>query len=157
MVFNILQICRGNIRGWRLGMQGVFVPGDGEPLPVFFKLPISEISEIDDHKSVRELLTSSLSHLLKSYVPPHFLTYWTRHSFTPWFPMFLSHSWPPDTPPWPDRDLTPHHGQIVTLRLSYKLSWPEARMEVNMSADWGEEGEINISPDNIEVGGRVSD
>jgi len=64
--------------------------GDGEPLPVFFKLPISEISEIDDHKS------------------------------------------------------------IVTLRLSYKLSWPEARMEVNMSADWGEEGEINISPDNIE-------
>ena len=25
-------------------------------------------------------------------------------------------------------------------------------MEVNMSADWGEEGEINISPDNIEVG-----
>ena len=26
---------------------------DGGPLPVFFKLPVSEISEIDDHKSVR--------------------------------------------------------------------------------------------------------
>ena len=26
---------------------------DGGPLSVFFKLPISEISEIDDHKSVR--------------------------------------------------------------------------------------------------------
>ncbi len=24
----------------------------GGPLPVYFKLPISEISEIDDHKSV---------------------------------------------------------------------------------------------------------
>jgi len=63
---------------------------DGGPLSVFFKLPISEISEIDDHKS------------------------------------------------------------IVTLRLSYKLMWPESRMVVNASADWGEEGEINISPDNIE-------
>ena len=39
----------------------------------------------------------------------------------------------------------------MTLRLSYKLSWPESRMVVNKSADWGEEGEINISPDNIEV------
>ena len=29
---------------------------DGGPLPVFFKLPISEISEIDDHKSVTILL-----------------------------------------------------------------------------------------------------
>ena len=41
--------------------------------------------------------------------------------------------------------------QIVTLRLSYKLVWPEARLVVNESADWGEEGEINISPDNIVV------
>jgi hypothetical protein len=41
--------------------------------------------------------------------------------------------------------------QIVTLRLSYKLQWPESRMAVNTTADWGEEGEINISPDNIEV------
>jgi hypothetical protein len=39
----------------------------------------------------------------------------------------------------------------VTLRLSYKLQWPEARMAVNTTADWGEEGEINISPDNIVV------
>ena len=28
----------------------------GGPLPVFFKLPVSEISEIDDHKSVRFFL-----------------------------------------------------------------------------------------------------
>ena len=32
------------------------LPEDGGPLPVFFKLPISEISEIDDHKSVTILL-----------------------------------------------------------------------------------------------------
>ena len=42
--------------------------------------------------------------------------------------------------------------QIVTIRLSYKLQWPELRMNVNESADWGKENEINISPDNIEVG-----
>ena len=41
--------------------------------------------------------------------------------------------------------------QIVTIRLSYKLQWPEQRMIVNESAAWGKEGEINISPDNIEV------
>ena len=41
--------------------------------------------------------------------------------------------------------------QIVTIRLSYKLQWPEMRMIVNESADWGQENEINISPDNIEV------
>ena len=29
-------------------------------------------------------------------------------------------------------------------------------MVVNASADWGEEGEINISPDNIEVGKHQS-
>lgn len=29
-------------------------------------------------------------------------------------------------------------------------------MIVNESADWGKENEINISPDNIEVGGRSS-
>ena len=39
----------------------------------------------------------------------------------------------------------------MTLRLSYKLVWPEARLVVNESADWGEKGEINISPDNIVV------
>ena len=44
--------------------------------------------------------------------------------------------------------------QIVTIRLSYKLQWPEQRMIVNQSADWGKEDEINISPDNIEV--RIS-
>ena len=42
--------------------------------------------------------------------------------------------------------------QIVTIRLSYKLQWPEQRMIVNESAAWGKEGEINISPENIEVG-----
>ena len=47
------------------------------------------------------------------------------------------------------------HFQIVTLRLSYKLVWPEARLVVNESADWGEEGEINISPDNIVVRGSL--
>ena len=41
--------------------------------------------------------------------------------------------------------------QIVTIRLSYKLQWPEQRLVVNESADWGVQGEINISPDNIEV------
>ena len=41
--------------------------------------------------------------------------------------------------------------KIVTIRLSYKLQWPEQRMIVNESADWGKEGEINISPENIEV------
>ena len=34
---------------------------DGGPLPVYFKLPISEISEIDDHKSVTILLFFSFS------------------------------------------------------------------------------------------------
>ena len=37
---------RENMRIYRLSE-------DGGSLPVFFKLPISEISEIDDHKSVR--------------------------------------------------------------------------------------------------------
>lgn len=63
--------------------------GDG-PLLVFFKLPVSEISEIDDHKS------------------------------------------------------------ILTIRLNYKLRWKESRMAVNETADWGN-GEINISPDNIDL------
>jgi len=70
--------------------KDVLPPTGGKPLPVFFKLPVSEISEIDDHKS------------------------------------------------------------IVTIRLSYKLQWPEQRMVVNQSADWGKEDDINISPDNIE-------
>jgi hypothetical protein len=30
--------------------------------------------------------------------------------------------------------------------------WPESRMVINQSADWSsKDGEINISPDNIEV------
>jgi len=62
----------------------------GEPLTVYFKLPVSEISEIDDHKS------------------------------------------------------------IITIRLSYKLKWKETRMVINQTADWSN-GEINISPDNIEL------
>jgi len=63
-------------------------PPSLKPLLVIFKLPITEISEINDHKS------------------------------------------------------------IVTIRLGYKLKWPETRMIVNKSADWSK-GEINISPDNI--------
>ena len=35
--------------------------------------------------------------------------------------------------------------------MSYKLQWPEQRLIVNESADWGKEDDINISPDNIEV------
>lgn len=70
--------------------KDVLPPTDGGPLRVFFKLPVSEISEIDDHKS------------------------------------------------------------ILTIRLNYKLRWPESRMAVNESADWGQ-GEINISPDNIDL------
>jgi len=63
---------------------------EGQPLTVYFKLPVSEISEIDDHKS------------------------------------------------------------IITIRLSYKLKWKETRMVINQTADWSG-GEINISPDNIEL------
>ena len=40
--------------------------------------------------------------------------------------------------------------QIVTIRLSYKLKWKESRMMVNESIDWSR-GEINISPENIQV------
>ena len=40
--------------------------------------------------------------------------------------------------------------QIVTIRLSYKLKWKESRMLVNESAGWSK-GEINISPENIQV------
>ena len=40
--------------------------------------------------------------------------------------------------------------QILTIRLNYKLQWRESRMSVNESADWNS-GEINISPDNIDV------
>ena len=40
--------------------------------------------------------------------------------------------------------------QILTIRLNYKLQWHEGRMAVNESADWNG-GEINISPDNIDV------
>ena len=43
---------------------------DGGPLSVFFKLPISEISEIDDHKSVRVFIflcsVSEVFELLKN-------------------------------------------------------------------------------------------
>jgi len=70
--------------------KDVLPPTDGGPLLVYFKLPVSEISEIDDHKS------------------------------------------------------------ILTIRLNYKLRWAESRMAVNESADWGE-GEINISPDNVDL------
>ena len=80
---------------------------------MFFKLPVSEISEIDDHKSVR-----TESHIS-------------------------------------DKTAQQLSFQIVTIRLSYKLQWPELRMIVNESADWGKENEINISPDNIEVGGDL--
>lgn len=40
--------------------------------------------------------------------------------------------------------------QILTIRLNYKLQWKESRMTVNETADWNS-GEINISPDNIDV------
>lgn len=63
-------------------------PSKEQSLIVKFKLPITEISAIDDHKS------------------------------------------------------------IVTVRLGYKLKWPESRMVLNDTADWSK-GEINISPENI--------
>ena len=53
---------------------------DGGPLPVFFKLPISEISEIDDHKSVTILLFFSFLSVLLAC-----LSYWKPilgHSLT---------------------------------------------------------------------------
>ena len=35
--------------------------------------------------------------------------------------------------------------------------WPESRMVINQSADWSnKDGEINISPDNIEVRINIS-
>jgi hypothetical protein len=40
--------------------------------------------------------------------------------------------------------------KILTIQLNYKLRWPESRMAVNESADWGQ-GDINIIPDNIDV------
>ena len=46
--------------------------------------------------------------------------------------------------------------QILTIRLNYKLQWHEGRMAVNESADWNG-GEINISPDNIDVREAVID
>jgi len=59
------------------------------PLRVYFKLPVTEISEINDHKSQ------------------------------------------------------------LTVRMAYKLRWPENRMILNESADW-KDGEINIRPEMIE-------
>ena len=56
------------------------LPEDGGPLPVFFKLPISEISEIDDHKSVTILLFFSFLSVLLAC-----LSYWKPilgHSLT---------------------------------------------------------------------------
>merc|ERR1711976_64088 len=64
-------------------------PSSLVPLNVLFKLPITEISEVNDHKSQ------------------------------------------------------------LTLRMAYKLRWPESRMMLNMSADWSH-GEINVMPDMIE-------
>ncbi|XP_023341303.1 gamma-aminobutyric acid receptor subunit pi isoform X2 [Eurytemora carolleeae] len=58
------------------------------PLNVFFKLPVTEISQIDDKRSQ------------------------------------------------------------ITLRLAYKIRWPEHRMILNDSADWSR-GEINVRPDLI--------
>jgi len=63
-------------------------PQTDGPLNVFFKLPVTEISQVDDHKSQ------------------------------------------------------------LTVRLSYKLRWPEHRMLLNDSADWSK-GEINVRPDMI--------
>ena len=49
-----------------------FVSEDDGPLSVFFKLPISEISEIDDHKSVRIFIyphsVSDVLELLKTNI-----------------------------------------------------------------------------------------
>jgi len=64
-------------------------PNTNGPLSVYFKLPVTEVSEIDDHKSQ------------------------------------------------------------LTLRLAYKLRWPEHRMLLNESADWSE-GEINVRPELID-------
>lgn len=64
-------------------------PTTNGPLNVFFKLPVTEVSEINDHKSQ------------------------------------------------------------LTIRLAYKLRWPEHRMVLNESADWTD-GEINVRPEMIE-------
>jgi hypothetical protein len=39
--------------------------------------------------------------------------------------------------------------QQISLRLTYKLLWPEPRMILNSSADWSE-GEINVRGDMVE-------
>ncbi len=40
--------------------------------------------------------------------------------------------------------------QQISLRLSYKLLWPEPRMVLNASADWSSHGEINVGADLIQ-------
>ena len=39
--------------------------------------------------------------------------------------------------------------QQISLRLTYKLLWPEPRMILNASADWSE-GEINVRGDMVD-------
>ena len=39
--------------------------------------------------------------------------------------------------------------QQISLRLTYKLLWPEPRMVLNTSADWSE-GEINVRGDMVD-------
>ena len=39
--------------------------------------------------------------------------------------------------------------QQISLRLTYKLLWPEPRMILNSSADWSE-GEINVRGDMVD-------
>ena len=43
-----------------------FIVSDGNPLLVYFKLPVSEISEIDDHKSVsrRQVVNNQIENFL---------------------------------------------------------------------------------------------
>ena len=40
--------------------------------------------------------------------------------------------------------------QQISLRMSYKLLWPEPRMVINTTADWSAAGEINVGADLIE-------
>ena len=41
------------------------------------------------------------------------------------------------------------HLQQISLRLTYKLLWPEPRMILNTSADWSQ-GEINVRGDMVD-------
>ena len=64
---------------------------DGGPLPVFFKLPVSEISEIDDHKSVRNRNNRTKAFSLFVYQSPDVI--WTQYRYIYLFSVNQRYRW----------------------------------------------------------------